>query len=222
MYNSYVKKTYRGVFLVFAFVLLTHNLCFADAQTIECVIAGTGPGKIWLNKGSEHGVIEDMTFEIKRGGEIIGKVKIKKADKMSSEAVPVVVKDGFTLSSGDSAVLLTESAAVKDVKEEQKTPAVVADTETKPLTEEKTEVKKKEPEPVKTSVSDSVSVSKEKQVEAQDSKKDAETKKKENLAGKPKKKEKPSKKHKSSKWGRSKGAKIALSAVVLLLLSQRF
>lgn len=236
MYNASEMKIFAcALCSLCIFVFLFAHVCFSDTQSIEGLIVGTGPGKVWINLGSEHGVIDEMIFDVKRGEEVVGKIKIKKAGKSSSEAVPYEAKQGSTFSSGDSVKLSPETAPpeIKSqpaVKSETKTP-LTAVTPATPLAENNMEQKKTETQPVKNETKTSpvntepkkeeVSPDKTEVVAEKPKEKPAEKSKSKT---KTKEKEKDKKLHRKGKWGiKNKGARMIVSVVLgLLIFGRRF
>ncbi len=243
MYNaSEMKKSICAFFSFCIFILLFAHVCFSDTQPIEGMIVGTGPGKVWINRGTEQGVIDEMIFDVKRGDETIGKIKIQKAGKSSSEAVPYEIKQGATFSSGDNVKLSSDAAPVvkkaetppeeKPVEKPTETQTVLpAETPVTPPAENNAEQKKTEAQPVKEETKTSpvntepkkeeVSPDKTKVVAEKPKEKPAE-KSKSKTKSKPKEKDK--KIHRKGKWGiKNKGARMIVSVVLgLLIFGRRF
>lgn len=225
MYNALrMKKITFRILTITAFLLAVHGLCSANTKAIEGILAGTGPGKVWMNKGAADGVIEDMIFDVIRGGEVIGKIKIKKAGQTSSEAVPVEMKDGVAFSAGDAVKF--SGAMDSGVKKEQPPAGVTApDVKDEKNTETPAEQK---PEENKTPPADTVTAAipvtpePEKIAETDKTAKNIETMKTETPPETKKEKEKVKNTNSAGKWGlKNKSTRMIISAVIALLIFGR-
>ncbi len=121
-------------------------LVSADEKMLEGKIMGTGPGKVWILIGANQGVTEDMIFEVRHDGAVIGKIKVKKVGNSSSEAEIIeIAREDVKISPGDMARWMLPPEF--KVEEEKVKPATTPVTELQKKEEEKTEKPKIETKP---------------------------------------------------------------------------
>lgn len=162
MMKRRLKEVSCAVLIFYGFLLFSRCFVFsaaaADTKDIHAKIFGTGPNKVWIDAGGEQGVVKDMIFDVKRGEELLARIKITKVGKSSSEGAVVELNPGKECAAGDTvkfyAMPKTETkietkTATKTEEKKDEKPSETTSTATPPatMTETKTNVPKTETAP---------------------------------------------------------------------------
>ncbi len=157
MMKRRLKEVSCAVLFFYGFLLFSQCFVFsasaAETKDIQAKIFGTGPNKVWLDAGAEQGVVQDMIFDVKRGEELLARIKITKVGKSSSEGAVVELNPGKECAAGDMVKLYampkaeTKTETKKEEKKIEKPSETTSLTPTMTTTETKTDVPKTETAP---------------------------------------------------------------------------
>lgn len=119
MFTKLTKtKTITYVLLIgFIFQITIYNsTILSQEKKIKGKIVGLGPNKAWIDVGSQNGVNVGMQFQVKRKGEVIGIITVRKVFQASSEAEITSVAEGKEIDLQDKVENITKEEAVKEEK----------------------------------------------------------------------------------------------------------